>query len=273
MIHKLQRLKSKRGFTMLELVVVIAIIGIMLAAVLVGGNNRQSRINSANSSASDFYSALQTEFTNFQMFDGPLTMSLNDAYAGKVAGITKIADIGANSQYGGIKYYPAAGGNYPYAGNTLAAETHRDGTPKAAELYLEFHAVNGRITVSWANSMSDLINSNAAPANSELGAVLKQEMEDRIEYSDGYYYAKVSYALPSMAGIANPTKYDYRCNSVKVDWTAYTKKRMTATNSATYMFKSQNLLSNGQVCGVCAGGGLTLGTTGTSFLTAGTPAP
>lgn len=81
MIHTLQRLKAKRGFTMIELIVVVGIIAVMLATVLVGTNNRQNRISSANSAAKDFYSALQTEFTNFQMFDGPLTMTLDGVYS------------------------------------------------------------------------------------------------------------------------------------------------------------------------------------------------
>lgn len=263
MIHKLQRLKSKRGFTILELVVVIAIIAVMVASVLVSGNSRQSRINSANTAAYNFYSALQTEFTNFQMFDGPLTMTLNDVYAGKKSGISGISDIHANSEYGGIKYYPEAGGNYPYAGVTATGETHLNGTPKTAELYLEFRVTNGNIKVWWANTMNALISAGA-PANSELSAVLEQEMARRIEYNDGYYYAKVSYTLPT-SSTSGFSKYDYRATSVKVDWTAYTKKQMKATDSATYRFKSQNLLFNGQVCGVCAGNGSSLGTTGTTL--------
>lgn len=269
MVHKLQRLKAKRGFTVIEMIVVVAIIGVLVGSVFASGNNRQKRINSANSAAYEFYSALQTEFTNFQMFDGPLTMTLNDAYAGKKSGISGISDIGANSQYGGIKYYPAAGGNYPYAGVTATGETHLDGTPKTAELYLEFHAVNGNIDVRWANTISALIGTGA-PANSELSAVLEREMQRRIEYNDGYYYAKVSYTPPSTS-ISGFTKYDFRTSSVKVDWAAYTRKQMRSADPSTYTFKMQNLLSNGQVCGVVAGSGSTLGTTGTSFVPTVTP--
>lgn len=214
MIRTIQRLKAKRGFTVIELVVVIAIIAIMVSTVLVGTNNRQKRINSANSAAADFYSALQTEFINFQMFDGPLTMSLDGVYS---ANRDNISVIGANSPNGGVKYYPAAGGNYPYAGAAVG-ETHLDGTPKAAELYLEFRVSGSNFKVWWANTMDALIGASA-PATSELGAVLEQEMKDRIEYSDGYYYAEVSYIPPTAGGVSAPTKYDYRAASVKVKWT------------------------------------------------------
>lgn len=265
MIHTLQRLKAKRGFTMIELIVVVGIIAVMLATVLVGTNNRQNRISSANSAAKDFYSALQTEFTNFQMFDGPLTMTLDGVYS---LNKNDISAIKKNDPNGGMKYYPAAGGNYPYAG-ALGGETHLNGTPKTAELYLEFHAVNGNIDVRWANTISALIGTGA-PANSELSAVLEREMQRRIEYNDGYYYAKVSYTPPSTS-ISGFTKYDFRTSSVKVDWAAYTRKQMRSADPSTYTFKMQNLLSNGQVCGVVAGSGSTLGTTGTSFVPTVTP--
>lgn len=262
MIHKLQRLKSKRGFTMLELVVVIAIIAVMVASVLVSGNSRQSRINSANTAAYNFYSALQTEFTNFQMFDGPLTMTLNSKYSEFTSDVDNLLNGAAWKTYGGIKYYPAVGGNYPFA-FAEEAEPHLTGTPKNAEIYLEFQASNGNIRVWWAKTMNDLISGGGAPDTSELSAVLEQEMKDRINYNDGYYYAKVSYKAPTGVELS---RYDYRAVSVKVDWTAYTNKQMKAADSATYRFKSQNILFNGQVCGVCAGNGSSLGTTGTTFV-------
>ena len=77
MIQRLHKLKSKRGYTMLELIIVIAIIAIMTGTITANTSTRVNRIREANSTAMYFYTTIQTEFTRFQMFDGPLTMSLS----------------------------------------------------------------------------------------------------------------------------------------------------------------------------------------------------
>lgn len=247
MIKRLQKLKARRGFTMIELIVVVAIIAVMSATVIVGLSTSKSKIEEANTAASDFYNAIQAEFTNFQMFDGPLTMTLNKAYS-------NISLIGKNSDNGGIKYYPAVGGNYPFAGKIDSGETHASGKPKNAAVYIEICARGGMLRhVNYANDIKALLTMKGAVGSGNTGAqlcqVLANEMKDRLEYRDGYYYARISYDAPDY--YVGSSEYDYRNVSVKVNWAAFSKDELTEDEDS-YTFGKQNIALDGHVVGVHA---------------------
>ena len=260
MIRRLQRLRSKRGFTMLELIVVIAIIAVMVGTVLAGSSGRREKIIEANSTASDFYSALQAEFTGFQMFDGPLTISLLDDYENGVA-------VSRNGNHTGMKYYPFAKGNYP-CGEIPAGEDYRNAKPKTEQIYLKVYVLGGTLRyVNYANDLVNILGMTGSGNNkAELCMVLEQEMKERIQYNDGYYYARVSYTVPDPVIAGRPlSSGDYSAKSVRVDWTAFCTKEITSASN-TNTFQAQNVLKSGAVCGVHTAEGFTsLGTTGTSF--------
>lgn len=72
MIKKLQALKAKKGFTLVELIVVIAIIGV-LAAILVPtmlGYVTSSRVTSSNTTASELSKAVQNFITEMDSTRG-----------------------------------------------------------------------------------------------------------------------------------------------------------------------------------------------------------
>ncbi len=264
MIKRLQLLKSKRGFTVLELIVVVAIIAVMVASTLVSATNKRDKIKEANSAAQDFYMTLQSEVVQMQMFDGPLTMTLANAYSNHWSSST--TNNVKNAVHGGIKYYPSVGGNYPYNG-FVSGDNHMTETPKEASLYVEFRVIGGVLKhVDYANELDVLLaRLNHTTGGSEIGAVFMEEMKNKMEYKDGFYYAKISYVPPTQTDASVPlTAGDFSSKPVEVEWTSYCKKEVT-TNASTNTFKTQGVLENGQPCGVFAHVGNSLGSAGTLF--------
>ncbi len=290
MIQRLQRLKSKRGFTVMELVVTIAIIAIMTATIIANSSTRQSRIREANSTAKDFYTTIQTEFTRFQMFDGPLTMSLQKKYN---ASPNSVVGTG-NRQWGGVMWYPLVGGNYPISTditqmsnlhvNSDAMEWRNEALPAKAGITLEVHVVNNKIlSVDWDYTTSGLfakgIDEESGLDRSELSAVLQMELDRRMEYRDGYYYARVIYSNKTpIDDLPNATAAQCKAYPVTVLWAAYCREQLT-DNSDTYTFRTSFVTNAGQVVGL-VGGDITdpddstteeLGRPGTSILSVDDP--
>ena len=249
MIRFLQRQKAKKGFTIIELIVVIAIIGVLMAVILPSLTGERQRISAANSAARDFYAAVQTTVSKYSTYDG----QLSPAYT-------------ANNNLGIVRYYPLMGGNYPFDASYAHANKDND-TPIPASIYIMIHTKNDRIldvaavTRAKANTAANpgiytLLQRNAADRNTEFGRLLVNEIDDRLVFTDGWYYARVDFTYTTSAfGVVE----DIKLNTVKVAYTAYSRNELPQASGSYDAFVNSSLtfgsdykLNTGDICGVCA---------------------
>ncbi len=249
MIRYLQRQKAKKGFTMIELIVVIAIIAVLMAVILPSLTGERERINAANSAARDFYAAIQTTMSKYSTYDG----QLSPAYTN-------------NNNLGIIRYYPLMGGNYPFDASYDHANKDTD-NPAVASMYIMVHAWNDQIrdvavvTRAKQNTSADpgiytLLQRNAADRNTEFGKLLTNEIDKRLVFVDGWYYARVDFSYPtSVFGVVE----DIKLNTVKVAYTAYSRSELPQASGSyssyvdsTLTFGSDYKLNTGDICGTCS---------------------
>lgn len=234
MIKYLQKLMRKKGFTMVELIVVIAILAIMTGVILLNMDNRSARVKAANSAAGDFYIAMQSAFTRYMTHPGPLSPAFRDDPTTPF-----------------MKYYKGANGNFPY--NAAEAIPITDNYPSPVKMCIEVKVEGNRVVYANCSMGSFSASGSIADKNnddgSEFGRLLKLEIEKRIEYHDGYYYASVS-CNPEYDNMTNQIK---KMDTVIVDYTAFSYDKLSNDNMADYTFSSNdNILLNGEICGTAA---------------------
>lgn len=259
MIQKLQALKARKGFTIIELIVVIAIIAVLMAVIFPMINSRRSRIAEGNSAARDFYAAMQSTMIKYSLYEGPLSPVYE-----------------ATATTGDMYYYKSMNGNYPFKRGTTPGDF-----PVTTSLYVEIATKNnviGDVVVTaavdtetdYGNGIGlyNLRKEAATDVNNEFGRLLRSELQKRINYQDGFYYAKVTYKNILTGTL--PQKME--AETIKVDYTLFSRDRMPSSktgnftnfrNNALY-FGDDYVIANGDVFGVCAANAM-LGLAGTTL--------
>lgn len=243
MIQYLQSLRAKKGFTLIELIVVIAIIAVLMAVILPNVGTDKERKEAADMRAREFYSSVQYIFTKYSKYEAPLSPELKTE-----------TDI--------ISYLQAVNGNYPTNKYT----------------FLEMYVKNGVIShIRFADTLTKLFD-NSATGNEKLEKHFTAEIESILDSEvDGYYYALIEYEH-TYVDPTDPNKIEV--GTVKVHSTYYTERDFDIVTGTpddyrlgNLLFADDNELSNGEICGVCssrtgvAGGtGLYIGTAGTYFM-------
>lgn len=159
MIRYFQNLKAKKGFTMVELIIVIAIIGVLIAIVAPLFSTDDARKDAADIYASDCYSGLQYGFTRYQKTEADITPQLA---------------LPTEQTY--IKFNADTGGNV-----------------LTSTIYIEIKYDQGIQYVHISDSLFKLTKMGDGASSTAFEKLIENDMNDIINGgSKGYYYAKVT---------------------------------------------------------------------------------
>lgn len=230
MIRYLQRLKGKKGFTLVELIIVIAIIAILLAFTIPAFNNDDAKRSAVDTYASDFYSGLQYNMTRYQKTEADISPAIK----------TEVATAQLTNSPVYIKFDSTAGQNVL-------------GMPF---IYIEAHYDNGLKYVHVGRHMAELVGNSSTSSDTAFEKLLHNDMQDIVNGAgNGYYYAVVT---------MNNTY-----NDLKVVTVHFTYDRIKDLTPANLEFVDFSELANGYYCGTCTSdntGGEFCGAIGTNFL-------
>ena len=245
MIIYLHTMRAKKGFTMVELIVVIAIIAVLAAMVFPLFSNDDAKRDTAEVYASDFYASLQYCMTRYQKTDYHINTEMAQAAADYKADDTKNPYI----------FYDETRGQ-----NICAIPT---ATMTNYNIYIEAFNDRGIKYVKLAYSFENLLNDTATTSDIAIERLLQTDLEQIVnDMGVGYYYAVVN--------------YDSEFGNFKVLTAHYCEEKLPAiTNVGTY--KNDNLmivdnaeLDCGIICGTCSSDrnstGAYVGSLGTYFL-------
>ncbi len=245
MIRYLQHLRAKKGFTIIELIVVVAIIGVLIAVIVPNVGNDRSKIQAARTRANDFYSAVQYTFSKYARYESYLSMDLKTDIASRAF----------------IDYFPSVNGNYPVNKVTfLEMRTNSSGDISYVHLATDLATLLSDTSTTSTNAFAELLAK-------DIASVFHGEDE-------GYYFAYIEFTDASAALTSTSA-------TVKVKIAHYMSEDLPssgATLTSDYIngnliFSEYGRLANNIIVGTCSdmsnSSGVYIGDTGTYFMNKG----
>lgn len=226
----MRKILGKKGFSLLELVVSIAIIGVLLAMILPSLSTRDANKKASISAAKDFYSATQSLFSKYSKYEDYLYYGQKDELAAD-----KVID-----------YVKDLGGNFPKNAYTALAMK----VENSKIVYVDAISLGSPTLAEMA-----MYSKSGVATETNFEKMFAKDIEPLFYLQDGMYYAYIYFVSNANATLQGETN----TNTVRVLAAAYCPTEFPPSGDdyndfmENYLLLTDNgLNAKGMFLGVCS---------------------